>query len=121
MSSSWSYLDPAVLGLILGVGARRRMRDGTLGRADRDELLGVLSRPRPRGRLGFNEHEAHLSELHPKFFSDRGYLVRGVGLSTYASRLNPLTKRLKVRQTLMSTTWRLPRIAESLVAYKDVG
>ncbi|MDQ3881081.1 MAG: hypothetical protein M3295_08415, partial [Chloroflexota bacterium] len=43
--------------------------------------------------LGFNEHEAHLSELHPRFFRERGYIVRGVGFGTYAGRLRPLAAR----------------------------
>ena len=71
--------------------------------------------------LGFNEHEAHLSEVNPAFFKERGYIVRGVGFGTYAGRTGPLAKRLKLRKSLMSTTWRIPRLAETLVAYKDVG
>ncbi len=47
--------------------------------------------------------------------------MRGVGFGTYAGRLRPLAARFKARQSLMSTTWRLPFLAETLVAYKDIG
>jgi SAM-dependent methyltransferase len=82
---------------------------------------GPAYRPGHETPLGFNPYEAHVSELRPSFFAERGYVVRGVGFGSYAGRLAPLAKRLKLRKSLMSSTWRLPRLSETLVAYKDTG
>lgn len=70
---------------------------------------------------GFNPFEAHVSALDAPFLQRRGYVVRGVGFGRYDSRLAVAAKRYRIRNTLTSVPWRLPRIAETLVAYKDVG
>jgi SAM-dependent methyltransferase len=98
----------------------------TLERAARRRVLittpnGPCFRDGHETPLGFNADEAHVSALDPAFFLARGYTVRGVGLGAYDSRLARGAKRLRVRGSLMSVTWRLPRFSETLVAFKDVG
>jgi SAM-dependent methyltransferase len=63
---------------------------------------------------GFNEFEAHKSSLPISFFRDRGYTVRGAGLAQKA------LERMRLTATLTSLTFRLPRLAATIVAYRDV-
>jgi SAM-dependent methyltransferase len=70
---------------------------------------------------GFNPFEAHISAVDAPFLRRRGYVVRGVGFGRYDSRLAVMAKRYRVRTSLTFAPWRLPRIAETLVAYKDLG
>jgi SAM-dependent methyltransferase len=63
---------------------------------------------------GFNEYEAHKSSLPISYFRDRGYTVRGAGLA------QKLLERLRLTATLTSATFRFPRLAATIVAYKDV-
>jgi SAM-dependent methyltransferase len=69
---------------------------------------------------GFNPYEAHVSAIDAPMLARHGYRVRGAGFGRYDSRLAHLAKRYGLRKSLMSIPWRLPRIAETLVAYKDV-
>jgi len=71
--------------------------------------------------VGFNPLEAHLSEVPRSLLADRGYTVRGAGFGRYDSRLARVAKRLRLRTSLASTTRHVPRIAETIVAFKDVG
>jgi 2-polyprenyl-3-methyl-5-hydroxy-6-metoxy-1,4-benzoquinol methylase len=71
--------------------------------------------------VGFNPLEAHLSEVPRSLLAGRGYTVRGAGFGRYDSRLARTAKRLRVRASLASATRHLPRIAETIVAVKDVG
>jgi len=70
---------------------------------------------------GFNSYEAHISAIDIGLLRRHGYHVRGVGLGRYGSRLAAWAKRAGARTTLTTAPWRLPQLAETLVAYKDVG
>ena len=70
---------------------------------------------------GFNRYEAHVSAIDVGLLRGHGYHVRGVGLGRYGSRLAAWAKRAGARTTLTTAPWRLPQLAETLVAYKDVG
>jgi hypothetical protein len=80
-----------------------------------------LLRPGSDTPVGFNPFEAHLSYVSRHFLARRGYQVRGLGFGRYNSRLAIRAKRLGVRRSLTFVPWRLPSIAETIVAYKDVG
>lgn len=69
---------------------------------------------------GFNPYEAHVSAIDPPLLREHGYHVRGVGFGRYDSRLAHAAKRAGLRKSLTSVPWRAPRVAETLVAYKDV-
>ena len=71
--------------------------------------------------VGFNPLEAHLSEVPRSLLADRGYKVLGAGFGRYDSRLAMTAKRFRLRTSLWSTTRRVPRFAETIVAFKDVG
>lgn len=58
---------------------------------------------------GFNEFEAHKSSLPTSFFRDRGYTVRGADLAQKA------LERMRLTATLTSLTFRLPRLAATIV------
>jgi SAM-dependent methyltransferase len=77
-------------------------------------------RPGSDTPVGFNPYEAHLSHAPRELFRRRGYKVRGVGFGRYDSRLAVTTKRLGIRASLTSLPRRLPAIAETIVAFKDV-
>jgi SAM-dependent methyltransferase len=70
--------------------------------------------------VGFNPFEAHLSYVSRDFLRRRGYCVRGAGFGRYNSRLAITAKRLRIRHSLSSVPWRLPRIAETIVAFRDM-
>jgi hypothetical protein len=63
---------------------------------------------------GFNEYEAHKSSLPISYFRSRGYQIRGAGLA------QKTLERLRLTATLTSATFRFPRLAATIVAYKDV-
>jgi SAM-dependent methyltransferase len=69
---------------------------------------------------GFNPYEAHVSAVDAPLLRRHGFAVRGVGFGCYDSRLAAVAKRYGLRKSLTSVPWRLPRIAETLVAFKDV-
>lgn len=98
---------------VLEAAARRRIIVST----PNAEIL----RPGLDTPTGFNPHEAHLSYVSRKLLRDRGYAVRGVGFGRYDSRLAKAAKRLRLRKTMTFAPWRLPAIAETIVATKDVG
>ena len=95
----------------LEAAARRRVIVST----PNSELL----RPGMDTPTGFNPYEAHLSYVSRDLLRARGYTIRGVGFGRYNSTLAVTAKRLRLRRTLTSVTWRLPRIAETIVATKD--
>jgi hypothetical protein len=51
----------------------------------------------------------------------RGYAIIGVGFGRYNSRLAIKAKQLGIREMLTSVPRRIPSIAETIVAFKDVG
>jgi len=63
----------------------------------------------PTRSAGFNEFEAHKSSLPTSFFRDRGYTVRGADLAQKA------LERMRLTATLTSLTFRLPRLAATIV------
>jgi 2-polyprenyl-3-methyl-5-hydroxy-6-metoxy-1,4-benzoquinol methylase len=71
--------------------------------------------------LGFNAREAHVSYVSRRLLADRGYKVYGAGLGQYDSHLARLAKRWRIRRSLNSIPYRLPWLAETLVAIKDVA
>jgi hypothetical protein len=79
-----------------------------------------ILRPGMDTPVGFNPFEAHLSYVSRDFLRGRGYRVRGAGFGRYNSQLAKGAKRLRVRNSLTSITWRFPAIAETIVAIKDV-
>ena len=71
--------------------------------------------------LGFNPSEAHVSYVPRTALVERGYKVYGAGFGRYDSRLALWAKGRGIRRALNSLPYRLPRIAETLVAVKDVA
>jgi 2-polyprenyl-3-methyl-5-hydroxy-6-metoxy-1,4-benzoquinol methylase len=71
--------------------------------------------------VGHNAFEAHKSYVPAATFRRRGYRIRGAGFGRYNSRLAIAAKRAGVRSSLTSVPRRLPAIAETLVAIKDVA
>lgn len=82
---------------------------------------GPLYRPGHETSLGYNPWEAHVSFPSRELLEERGYRVFGAGFGRYNSRLALLAKRWGIRGSLTSLPHRLPAIAETLVAVKDVG
>jgi 2-polyprenyl-3-methyl-5-hydroxy-6-metoxy-1,4-benzoquinol methylase len=110
------HVSPADVGKTLDAleaAARRRVVVST----PNSEIL----RPGMDTPTGFNPFEAHLSYVSRDLLKSRGYTVRGVGFGRYNSRLALTAKRLHLRRTLTSVPWRLPSIAETIVATKDVA
>lgn len=70
--------------------------------------------------LGFNDHEAHVSYIPRSVFAKRGYTIYGAGFGRYDSRLAERAKRWRIRTSLNSVSYRFPRIAETIVAVKDI-
>ena len=70
--------------------------------------------------LGFNDHEAHVSYVPRSVFTDRGYKVYGAGFGQYDSRLALRAKKWRIRKSLDSLPYHLPRIAETIVAVKYI-
>jgi SAM-dependent methyltransferase len=71
--------------------------------------------------LGFNEWEAHVSYVPRSVLSDRGYRLHGAGFGRYNSRLALTAARWGLRKSLASLPYRVPAVAETIVAVKDVG
>jgi SAM-dependent methyltransferase len=80
-----------------------------------------LYRPGSETPLGFNEWEAHVSYVPRSVFSDRGYRLHGAGFGRYNSRLARAAARWGLRKSLASLPYRVPAVAETIVAVKDVG
>lgn len=79
-----------------------------------------LYRPGGETIVGFNEFEAHVSYVSRALLEQRGYRVYGAGFGRYNSRLALRAARWSLRKSLSSVPYRLPRIAETIVAVKDV-
>jgi 2-polyprenyl-3-methyl-5-hydroxy-6-metoxy-1,4-benzoquinol methylase len=79
-----------------------------------------LYRPGGDTPVGFNDFEAHVSYVPRSLFQDRGYRLYGAGFGRYNSLLARRAKRLDVRASLTSLPYRLPALAETIVAVKDV-
>jgi SAM-dependent methyltransferase len=71
--------------------------------------------------VGFNPLEAHVGYVSSAFLRERGYVVRGVGFGRYNSRLALTAKRYGIRTDLTTIPFRLPFLAETIVAFKDVA
>ena len=70
--------------------------------------------------LGFNAHEAHVSYVPAELLKRRGYRVYGAGFGRYNSRLALRAARWHLRRSLVSVPYRIPAIAETIVAVKDL-
>jgi len=79
-----------------------------------------LLRPGRDTPVGLNPYEAHLSYAPRELFRRHGYRIRGAGFGRYNSRLAVAAKRLRIRSSLTSLPRRLPAIAETIVAVKDI-
>jgi SAM-dependent methyltransferase len=92
--------------------------------ARRRVIISTPNSPLLRGGLdtpvGFNPLEAHVSYVSAGFLRDRGYVIRGAGFGRYNSRLAFTAKHYGIRSALTSLPFRLPFIAETIVAYKNV-
>jgi SAM-dependent methyltransferase len=70
--------------------------------------------------LGFNELEAHVSYVPAELLKRRGYRIYGAGFGRYNSRLALRAARWRLRRSLVSLPYRIPAIAETIVAVKDL-
>jgi SAM-dependent methyltransferase len=77
-------------------------------------------RPGSDTPVGFNEHEAHLSYVPAELLKRRGYRIYGAGFGRFNSRLALRAGRWRLRRSLVSVTYRLPAIAETIIAVKDL-
>jgi 2-polyprenyl-3-methyl-5-hydroxy-6-metoxy-1,4-benzoquinol methylase len=93
--------------------ARRRI---VISTPNSPHLRGGLDTP-----VGFNALEAHVSYVSAHELRRRGYEIRGVGFGRYNSRLALTAKRYGLRPALTTIPFRLPALAETIVAYKDVA
>jgi 2-polyprenyl-3-methyl-5-hydroxy-6-metoxy-1,4-benzoquinol methylase len=80
-----------------------------------------LYRPGHETPFGFNDWEAHVSYVPRSALVARGYRIYGAGFGRYNSRLALRAKRWHVRRSLTSLPYRIPAIAETIVAVKDVA
>lgn len=80
-----------------------------------------LYRPGHETPLGFNDREAHLSYVSRSLLAQRGYRLYGAGFGRYDSRLALTAKRWHLRRSLTSIPYRIPALAETIVAVKDVS
>jgi 2-polyprenyl-3-methyl-5-hydroxy-6-metoxy-1,4-benzoquinol methylase len=91
--------------------------------ARRRIIISTPNSPLFRGGLdtpvGFNPLEAHVSYVSADFLRERGYAIRGAGFGRYNSWLALTAKRYGVRTALTTIPFRLPSLAETIVAYKD--
>jgi hypothetical protein len=71
--------------------------------------------------LGFNVWEAHVSYIPREALEARGYRIYGAGFGRYNSRLAARAKRWGIRRSLTTLPYRFPRIAETIVAVKDIS
>ena len=70
--------------------------------------------------VGFNDFEAHRSYVPREFFRRRGYRLLGCGFGNPCNLLVRGLTRLGLATSLHSTVRLLPRLAETVVAVKDV-
>jgi 2-polyprenyl-3-methyl-5-hydroxy-6-metoxy-1,4-benzoquinol methylase len=70
--------------------------------------------------VGHNPYEAHRSYVSAGMLRQRGYRIHGAGFGRYNSRLARAAKRARLRRALTLVPLRLPAIAETIVAVKDV-
>src|SRR4029079_3314115 len=70
--------------------------------------------------LGFNELEAHVSYGPAELLKRRGYRIYGAGFGRYNGRLALRAARWRLRRSLVSLPYRIPAIAETIVAVKDL-
>lgn len=98
---------------VLEAAARRRV------------IVTTPSFPALRGGVetivGFNEFDAHRSFVPASLFRARGYRLLGAGWGRPGNPLVDLATRLRLAPSLHSIVRRLPWLAETLVAVKDVG
>lgn len=73
--------------------------------------------------VGYNAHEAHLSYLPRSFFRKRGYRLLGAGFGNPRNLPSRLIVKLLSGRTSMlnSLPRRVPSLAQSLVAFKDLN
>jgi SAM-dependent methyltransferase len=79
-----------------------------------------LYRPGSETPLGYNDLEAHVSYVPAELLKRRGYRVYGAGFGRYNSRLARKAARWRLRRSLVSVPYRIPAIAETIVAVKDL-
>ena len=79
-------------------------------------------RPGHETILGFNDHEAHLSYVSRRDLKRRGYRIVGAGFGNPESIASRIFARLHLRPqfALESIPRVIPRLAQQIVAYKDV-
>jgi 2-polyprenyl-3-methyl-5-hydroxy-6-metoxy-1,4-benzoquinol methylase len=70
--------------------------------------------------VGFNEFEAHRSYVPSRFFRERRYRLLGAGFGRPGNPLVRGLTRLGLASSLHSTTRLMPRLAEAIVAVKDI-
>ncbi len=70
--------------------------------------------------VGFNEWEAHRAYIPRSFFERRGYRLLGAGFGNPRHPVVRALRPFRVAGTLQSFPRRLPSLAETIVAYKDV-
>jgi 2-polyprenyl-3-methyl-5-hydroxy-6-metoxy-1,4-benzoquinol methylase len=80
-----------------------------------------LLRPGRDTPLGFNQLEAHVSYVSAELLKRRGYQIYGAGFGRYNSRLALRAAKWRLRRTLVSVPYRIPSIAETIVAVKDLA
>jgi SAM-dependent methyltransferase len=94
------------------------------GAAAKRVIVSTPNSPLYRGGsdtpLGFNELEAHVSYVPAELLKRRGYRIYGAGFGRYNSRLARRAARWRLRRSLVSLPYRIPAIAETIVAVKDL-
>lgn len=70
---------------------------------------------------GHNRFDAHLSYVDRGFLRSRGYRLLGAGWGNPRSRLVRAASSLRLAPSLHSTVRRLPSLAETIVAVKDIA
>ncbi len=94
------------------------------GAAAKRVIVSTPNSPLYRGGsdtpFGFNELEAHVSYVPAELLKRRGYRIYGAGFGRYNSRLALRAARWRLRRSLVSLPYRIPAIAETIVAVKDL-
>lgn len=94
------------------------------GAAVRRVILTTPNFPAFRGGVdtvgGFNAYDAHRSYVPRSFLTDRGYRLLGAGWGNPRNPVVEVARRLRLAPSLHSVTRRLPRLAETIVAVKDL-
>lgn len=70
---------------------------------------------------GFNEWEAHRAYVPRSFFVKRGYRLLGAGFGNPRHPVVRALRPLRLATSLHSVPRRLPSLAETIVAFKDVA